>query len=204
MTNLLMLVLAAGAALETATTESDRTDLFCGPRCAWFVLDLYGKRTELVDTIRQTQWPEVERGASLASLKELLERHGIYTLGIEMRSPSSFSWDFATIMHLRPDAGSRGHFVVLQPADGSGDVTIWNGVAGFQRVAPGWLEDRMSGIVLLTSPNPIDPQMLRNAKPNLLSSNWAWFCGGIVMVAVPALWRGWGSLFFTLRRSQRC
>jgi hypothetical protein len=142
----------------------------------------------LVDIIRQTQWPEIEAGTSLAHLKEFLDSNGIYTLAVETHRLPSLPCEYPAIVHLNPDTGHRGHFVVLLPADRDADATVWNGLAGFQTVARRDIEARMSGLVLLTAPAPLDVHMLQSAQRRSFLNNSVLFFGGFTIVAVPALW----------------
>jgi ABC-type bacteriocin/lantibiotic exporter with double-glycine peptidase domain len=143
----------------------------------------------LVDIIREAQFPDIDRGTSLAILQQVLERRGIGASGVENPGGSLLAWSHPSILHLKPDVETDGHFVVVLPYSGRGDVTIWDGLDEFRTLPRKILEDQMSGIVLLTAPVPISSYTLRIASLGWDSQNAAFFCVGMLMVAAPALWR---------------
>jgi hypothetical protein len=98
-------------------------------------------------------------------------------------------WRCACIVHLRSHSRSDGHFVVLMPNTSPGVVTIWDGLAGFQCMPQVRLRDQMSGVVLLTSPRPIDTFAIETGHNRRYTPKVKWFLVGVLVVAVAAVLR---------------
>lgn len=136
--------------------EAHLSDALCGPRCVQFVLSYYGHDTELIDVVREVQWPEFERGTSLALLQGVLVRRGISTYAMHVSPTNTLNWDEPVIVHLTPeDESGLGHFVILLPTEEAGVVRIWNGVGGLEYMESAEFYGKSSGNVLLTSAHPI-------------------------------------------------
>ncbi len=134
----------------TGDKEGRTSDLTCGPRCVQFVLGQYGVSEDLMPLIREIQWAELERGASLGQLRDALECRGIHTAMIRISPSSAIMADTPIILHGETNRGS-GHFVVQQVLDG--ESVIWDGLRGFRK---GWPDEvRSSGIALVTSRSPL-------------------------------------------------
>jgi ABC-type bacteriocin/lantibiotic exporter with double-glycine peptidase domain len=153
-----------GLADEPPTNESSATearngpsgDIVCGPRCVQFLLRYYGREDEqLIDLVRELQWPQLEAGTSLADIEANLRRHAIHTHALSLGAAARLDWPHPVVVHLDASDRTMGHFVVLLPPMDGDVVTVW---AGLQGIASGnWLtlRTRMSGYALLTSPTPI-------------------------------------------------
>lgn len=141
--------------------RSDARDLFCGPRCVWFVLVAGGQSMELIDVIRESQWPDVGNGTSVVTLQQVLKQHGVDSIGIQSGQASLPEWRFLSILHLKAGAGSpHGHYVVMLPWNGTGDVTIWDGIDGFQIYSQEQLCAQSSGVALLTARASLDSKQV--------------------------------------------
>lgn len=136
------------------------------------------------------QWATPEQGTSLNDLARALRENGIYCKAVELSDAARLEWKYPVIVHWRPrDQHSRasrpiGHFVVWLPESGDAIVRYYDGVAGIREInRPGW-HRRRSGVVLLTSPVPID-ESARVATYAGMSSDGAFarFVGACVLAS---------------------
>src|SRR5687768_5338967 len=130
-------------------------DVYCGPRCTHFILNYYGIPADLYELITEIHDPGVMQGTSLEAIKGALERRGVHTSAIQIGSSSYLNWPHPVIVHL-PGAQLGGHYVVqLSPSAGDDQHLVWLGLQGKTRVSVQRLAAARSGVVLLTSPEPI-------------------------------------------------
>ena len=146
------------AAFDAAKTEKDRNlnNIVCGPRSVQFVLKQFGHDVELVDLVREMQWPQLTDGASAASVIAALEKRGVFVKVIKVDPKAAvFAWNHPMILHLKPDVNeSHGHFVVSMPRSTDEQVTLFDGLAGYYSGPYSEFRRKMSGIVIVCSPTP--------------------------------------------------
>lgn len=187
-----LIYLGASKGLGAEALDLSASELVCGPRCVRFLLEYYGKGkdTELVELIRETQWPDLERGASLAALSKSLEGRGIYTHALRLPAEAGLRWPFPVILHLQgvtPGDSAGGHYVVWLPESSPSRTLVISGLDQLHEGPFSRLSQRMSGYVLLTSNRPIqNPQsaILRSGLERL--AFWA-VCGGGLGLSVICL-----------------
>ncbi len=148
-------VLARGDEAISGRRSEMTGDAICGPRCVQYILNHYGQHADLIELVRETQWPDFEAGASLEALSRALEKRGIHTCALRVDPQAKLSWPHPVLFHLTGhEAG--GHYIVrLSPSSGT---TRWGGLERLKKRPSEILAERFSGIALLTSPDPItDP-----------------------------------------------
>ena len=137
--------------------DDSQSRIVCGPRCVQYVLQHYGHDADLVDLIKEIQWPRLEEGASLETLSAALEARAVSTAALRLGSDVQLCSREPVIVHIQRRDGDAegGHFVVWLPASNEAHVHYWDGLNGII------VEDRASfaraasGVVLITSANPI-------------------------------------------------
>ena len=114
-----MVILSASSAQGQSNREQSFDQAICGPRCVKYVLDFYKPENgdDLVGLIRELQWPNMERGTSLADIGRALEKRGISTRAVRVPRGVFIDWRFPVIVHCQPNSSKIGHFVVALPAD---------------------------------------------------------------------------------------
>lgn len=148
---------AGSAPAQVSRSEAAPSDRVCGPRCAWLVLRYYGHDVDLMDLVREIQWPEFERGASLAAIQDSLERRGVHTSALWIAPTARLHWGHPVIMHLESNS-LGGHFVVRGPSQSPDHDVIWTTIDGSNPLPVESRRAGRSGYVFLTSPEPItDP-----------------------------------------------
>jgi ABC-type bacteriocin/lantibiotic exporter with double-glycine peptidase domain len=133
-------------------------DLLCGPRCVQFLLQYYQRSpaATLVALTREIQWPDVEAGVSLERIAEALKARSIHTAALKLSSDATLKWNHPVVVHLAPrDQQALGHYVIWLPDSTEGICRVWSGTPGMQIGSWSELRAGMSGVVLLTSPEPI-------------------------------------------------
>lgn len=164
---------------ETPLTQT--SDIVCGPRCVRFILMCYGHREDLIDLIRELQWPQLESGSSVQSLSVALERRGIHTRSVIIGRNDVVRWNEPVLVHL---TGSHdiGHFVVWLPGGNLRHVRIWDGLHGFRSLQPMEFAKVRSGSIVLTSRQPIEQREISVSYRNeqLMSV----LGGGLVLVGL--------------------
>lgn len=142
-----------------ATTEENRPDVVCGPRCVQYILKHYGQQVELHDLIQELQWPNLEAGSNLAGLQKSLNQRGIHTAAFKLPPGSQLGWTQPVIVHLKEGttvtSGTLGHFAVWLPTSANGVAELWFGPDGVRRGTNSRFDSIRSGTVLLTYPRPI-------------------------------------------------
>ncbi len=117
------------------------TDMVCGPRCVQFILEHYGIKEDLIDLVKEIQWPDFEAGASLGAIEAALRKRGIYTCALRMDPKDRLAWSAPVVLHLKGQT-AIGHFMVWWPD--AAQAFGWEELAG-----------ELSGTILLTSSAPI-------------------------------------------------
>jgi hypothetical protein len=172
---------------QSGTTRAERIvskgDVICGPRCVEFILDYYGKTSvDLVDLVRETQGDEIDRGSTMATLKNALDARGVYTYAGEIPPGGHLRWPYPAIVHLRSeDPRGMGHYVVQLASEG-GTAVVYSGLSGYQRGGENDLGARMWGHVLLTSPEPISDPVVCVEVSTVPARALAW--GGVAVLLV--------------------
>jgi ABC-type bacteriocin/lantibiotic exporter with double-glycine peptidase domain len=134
------------------------SDVICGPRCVKYILDYYKyDSVEISELAREMQWPEIEKGASLNSLTDSLEKRGVFTFALSISNSAKLIWPDPVIVHYGSQARDNiGHYVVWLPESSESEIVIWNGNEGIQYLSQSdWMQSR-SGAILLTSSQPIN------------------------------------------------
>jgi hypothetical protein len=128
-------------------------NLFCGPRCIQRVLEYYEKDADLLDLIREIQWPAIDQGTSFEMLAKALKDRGIHTAAVRIDNQTDIFWDRPAIVHLN-DRENEHYVVWLPPSFPGGSAKVWDGSYSSAMQA-GRFNSLRSGPVLLTRENPI-------------------------------------------------
>jgi ABC-type bacteriocin/lantibiotic exporter with double-glycine peptidase domain len=159
-------------------------DRVCGPRCVQFVLQRCGKpHVDLVDLVREIQWPDIEAGASLGALGRALEARGLHTAAIKLEPEALLHWPEPAIVHVRPANSQGDHFLVWLGSPGRHEVQVWDGLLGVRTDSLREHLATRTGPVLLVSRSSIaDPasaaRMPWNTVPILLALVALLVCAG--------------------------
>ena len=151
-------VLSTTGPMVSPSSGDDTYDLLCGPRCVQFLLQYYDiEEPGLQEIVRETQWPRVEAGTSLGSLKRFVESRGLHTAAVRISDVSRLSWDYPVVVHWgeATSPGAVGHFVVWLPRSTTETMYFWNGLHGVQSLDVHQFARYASGVVLLSSVAPI-------------------------------------------------
>ncbi len=151
----------SAASRFAAAAEDSSRDNVCGPRCVRFLLSYYGKGqdVELIDLVREVQWPDMKSGATLSDLANQLRKYEIHTAMLKVSPKAELCWRHPVLVHLKSTGDGPGHYVVWLPESTESEAHVWSGLAGTSEVAVATLARKMSGNVLLTADTPIvDPQ----------------------------------------------
>lgn len=131
------------------------SDMICGPRCVSYILDYYHKdQIQLVDLVREMQWPDIEKGATIKSIETSLNSRDVYTKAVKIDPSSRLQWPFPVIVHLE-EPPEMGHYVVWLPTSTADQEIIWAGLTGLLQGSAAAISEKRSGAVILTSPKPI-------------------------------------------------
>lgn len=139
------------------TTEAD---LVCGPRCVRQVLQYYGQSVDLVDIIREVQWPDIDDGARLNAIARTLRDHNVECTAFELSPQARIQWSGPVLLHCHTESGAD-HFLVLMPATARSSATYWDGLNGNTRDIPRGYQ--LSGIALFTSLEPFGVDEVRKS-----------------------------------------
>jgi ABC-type bacteriocin/lantibiotic exporter with double-glycine peptidase domain len=174
------------SAQNTTRYSGRRVDeLVCGPRCVQYVLRRYAVEEDLIELVREIQWPHLESGATLEALADALAKRSVYSRAIRIESVAQIRWPHPVILHLSGD-GKLGHYLVMLPTRDDGGVRVWPGLAEEPSPSLDDLDQACSGAVLLTSPQPMSENCpLLEADPTL----YFWFVCLALLVML-------GSFFF--------
>jgi len=150
-------------------------DPVCGPRCVQFLLKWYrDEEADLVELVREMQWPELESGCTLDALSSALRKRGIETYAMRIPPEARLQWPHPVVLHLKSHdaaeaadaAGAMGHYVLWLPSSSRAEARVWEGLSGVKTYPNRLLGERRSGAVLLTSPIAIDDPEAAVAKGN--------------------------------------
>ncbi len=184
---------AEEATVRPAAPKS-KGDMYCGPRCVQFVLDHFRSKVELIDLVREMQWPNVEAGTTLETVRNALTSRGVYTAALDIAPHARLDWPHPVIVHLNASRGKLGHYVVWLPEPPRNEVVLWTGLAGYHQGSEKQFQKLRSGAILLTSPTPIaHPESAIADRP----AQWPVLASGLA-VAVAA-----GMISLRLRHGYR-
>ncbi len=173
-----------GAIAEFEGLNSE--DLVCGPRCVQYILESNGQHADLIDLIREMQWPDLEHGVDLEAIDTALRDRGVHTFAMRLSPNARLKWPYPAIVHLARERERLGHFVVWLPTS-SHDVDLWCGPRGVRRLSQGDFQAEFSGAVLLTAPEQIrDPELAveRDALRACLQPSLVGICVLVTCVCV--------------------
>jgi hypothetical protein len=146
--------------------DPDLNKLICGPRCVKHVLKYYGHDADLSDLVREIQWPEYQKGATMAALAKSLERRGVHVRAVVLPKAAPLEWAYPVILHFVGEP--IGHFTVLTPSNGG--VTLWINERRDESFSSGVCFKNRTEIVLLTSDHEItDDDLSRIVRGHLAS-----------------------------------
>ncbi len=182
----LFAVLCVATVTGKESTQGELNQIICGPRCVQYVLRHFGTEVDLIDLVREMQWPLLTEGVSAASIVESLEKRGLHVKTIQVDPKSAvFEWKYPIILHLEPDnENSLGHFIVRMPESTGSHFVLYDGLAGFRVEARALFAKKMSGAALLISPNPIRDDELVVYRSVAL---WPWGVGVAVLLVTVTL-----------------
>lgn len=156
-------------------------DLVCGPRCVQYLLQYYGREADLIELVREIQWPDLASGASLDALDKALNERGIHTFGMQLAPQARLEWPYPVLIHLKVEGAEIGHYAVWLPSS-SGKVALWNGLLGIQQVSGGELAKCGTGAILLTAPKTITNPASAVKGAGLPTFTWVLCFSGVVCV----------------------
>lgn len=179
-----LMVAAAESSSVTKTTQAN--DLFCGPRCVWKLLKVFGIETRLDKVITDMGMEDSQQGASVSQLLQSLESHGLRTSAIRTSAVFELDWDLPFIAHARK---AGGHFVICYPVDAQGRRAIWDGYARSLTQAEFERDYQPSGVILLVSQEAINLEALNFTGFRHLSACVLGLLGLLGFVFVCVFWR---------------
>ncbi len=135
-------------------------DVVCGPRCVQFVLREHGIEAELIELIKEIQWPDLESGTTLDRVNAALKQRGLNTELVNVPNDSVYVWPHPAIVHVPDPKGELGHFAVLLPSNNTHEVTLWLGVGGVAKKTPAEFHKMHSGVALITMKLPVADGMV--------------------------------------------
>lgn len=153
----------------------------CGPRCVEFLLHWYDRPADVSDLIDELQQGRPHQMVSLAAMAEALHKRGVHTKVVKLGWGATLDWPHPVVRHSTRASGA-GHFTVLVPPRGEFPRLVWTGDAGYKRVLDDRVDGEASGVLLLTSPDPIGevrPMARRGTVPLLAGT------GGVVLTGSP-------------------
>lgn len=165
----------------------EMADEICGPRCVFVTLQEYGIQEDLLTLVEEIQGHDLAGGSTIASLQSALNARGIHTLAGRVDGNSVISWPHPVIVHLTSET-SQGHFVVLLPTSSSNNdiATVRDGLHGARRGDWSSLRRKMSGAVLLTSPEEIPSALSTSALTTSSDTRLIW-CLGIQLLLLGSI-----------------
>ncbi|GIW97430.1 MAG: hypothetical protein KatS3mg111_0763 [Pirellulaceae bacterium] len=137
-------------------------DKACGPRCVEFLLKHFGHSADLIELIKELQWPDLEAGTNLETIKNCIISRGLYAYPVRFDSHDVPYLEAPIILHLgRNESSDGGHFCVLMPNSTKGHlVAIWDGAAGYRVLEKQALLESLTGVGLAVSSTPLDEKAL--------------------------------------------
>lgn len=169
------------AGSSASDSETGFGNVYCGPRCVQRVLREYGAEVELIELIREMQWPDVEQGSTLAALSAALHKRGVSTKAVDLDPKFDIEWTQPAIVHL--EKGGVAHFVVwLPPTEADSSGRVWDNDLT-DAVKRGQFDGLRTGPVLLTANEPIAESAVVGrrtrlpGKANYLKATLPWALG---------------------------
>jgi ABC-type bacteriocin/lantibiotic exporter with double-glycine peptidase domain len=136
--------------------STDSPDIVCGPRCIQFILNWYGRKADLIELVRETQWPDLEAGSSLDRLQRCMKERGLYTAAIRFSPGREVSWPYPVLLYELEKSSTLGHYIVQVPGESPRhENLIWAGLEGWRESSWNNVTRGSTGVALLTSPEPI-------------------------------------------------
>lgn len=155
--------------------RAETADKACGPRAAWYILKFHSRDVELIDAIREIQWPDLESGTSIEKIKNYLSSHDLHCETVALTPPSLPISPYPSIIYQKPVNGGLGHFLVLAPWKAGEVATVWDGPGGYREIPARELVPTLSGIALVASPDSKVPAISNgNANRGALAPVWRW------------------------------
>jgi ABC-type bacteriocin/lantibiotic exporter with double-glycine peptidase domain len=186
-----------GAELQRATDEpvppADAIpageDEICGARCVQYVLEHFGKQSpDVIDLVREIQYPKLEKGARLQSVADALQQRGVYSFPMRISRRARLKWPHPVVVHLGEDEQAMGHFVIWLPSSAGDQVVVWFGLAGIRRMNEREWADRRSNAILLTAPDPIiNPEEAVEKAPSPTGVYWTVFGSAAILIGLALL-----------------
>lgn len=175
-------------------------DVVCGPRCVDFVSKYYNRESDLMEIIKEIQWPDVATGTSMDRISQALGRRGIYSKAMYIEPSSPIKWHGPVVVHLKPlnskSPDQIGHFVVWLPNSTDVNILLHCGLAGVQSGKASDFAAIRSGYILVTSDRPISQsEYLSQLKGRLLWMSVAMLAIGLVVAGCRMRGRGCTSGF---------
>lgn len=169
--------LGRGAAAIAQEEAGAGEDFVCGPRCVQYVLGWHKRPSpDLVDLVREMQWPEIQDGSTLAGIQTALRERGLHARAVRLPPASRLTWKQPVIVHRTTDG--KGHFVVWLPQPPGDKTVLWDGLIGERAVKWKEFARDSSDIVLLTS-NAAIPE---NAEYAVSSGRpYLWTSAGVIL-----------------------
>lgn len=137
--------------VDGAESTSRVGDVVCGPRCVQFVLREHGIEADLIELVKEMQWPNIESGTTLDRVRAVLKERGVITDLVSIPKDSAYAAPSSAIIHIPDPKGDLGHFAVLLPSNNSEEVTLWLGVAGVRKMKLSEFHKTHSGLALIAT-----------------------------------------------------
>jgi hypothetical protein len=172
--------------------------LSCGPRCAAFFLDYFGREVSYTEVLEKC--PPGPVGASLEQVKDLLEKYGVYTLGFSDATAEKLKrLRYPAIMHLNNKDGT-GHFLVLLGWEQEKQAfRVYSPPSFYGHTSEKELGDRLSGFGLAVSDRSLPP--IENL---LFEENQLWpYLGVLLLSIILFVWVATSSRF-SRKRGESC
>lgn len=169
--------------------DIDMNYVVCGPRCVQYLLNYYGQEADLIDLVKEMQWPTIEAGSSMETIEKALNKRGIHTVGMTVAEDARLQWPHPVVVHMKVEGNKTGHFLVW-PSPSTETNLFWCGLRGNQEISDSDFTKRFSGAILLTSPEPIlNPGAA--VKPSGVPAFVWWICcvGLLFVFAIVAIVR---------------
>ena len=150
---LVVMIISFGNLRASGPESHDASEQICGPRCINRVLTHYGRPSEdLLNLVKEIQGDPLQ-GSTFQDLEIALKKREINCRLVRLGRFSALNWSEPAVLLI-----DRNHFVVAE-TDGNAQFGLWLGLLGTQRMNWWQLYQRMSSTVLLTSAEPIGPDV---------------------------------------------
>ncbi len=178
----LLLAMPSGQAHDGHARAADAV---CGPLAVQRVLSHYGMHVPIHELVDEIQPSRQSYGSSLGDLDRALQRRNVFTAGLRIEKNVPLRWPYPVILHmLLPDGEPDGHFSVVTGAHSECDqmLTLWMGPGNVQHVTHQEIAPLLTGVILLTSPGPID--LSGSAYDASLNENQFGYSSSTVLISV--------------------